>query len=86
MRVGYLSFNFSPTRNLNGLVSGVFARHNRESVGPDPLLRIPSARVSPVAPVATPLDLSALSALALPMCVSTVPRLNRSPSCRSCVV
>ena len=29
VRVGYLSFNFSPTRNLNGLVSGLLQCHDR---------------------------------------------------------
>jgi hypothetical protein len=29
VRVGYLSFNFSPARNLNGLVSGLLQRHDR---------------------------------------------------------
>ena len=29
VRVGYLSFNFSPSRNLNGLVAGLLQRHDR---------------------------------------------------------
>jgi hypothetical protein len=35
-RVGYLSFNFSPVRNLNGLASGMFshARHGTARIDP----------------------------------------------------
>lgn len=29
VRLAYLSFNFSPTRNLNGLVAGLLQRHDR---------------------------------------------------------